>query len=394
MVVGHDLAVLGDDEARTQTLTRSGGGAILTGQHVLEPAAQFLGHAGGQLLLGHGLLLLAGHFDEDDGRGDGLDQVGIAARRDRKRGRGGQRQHRRRGHRGAQRKGGGAGGFGKGLGHCMLLAVHSVVPGAYLDLRFYSALPCPIQICEIAASGLHGRRIWHNSSAILHEDTMKLLVVEDDTTTSTYIARGLREEGHAVDVVADGRDGLVQATTGQYDVLILDRMLPELDGLTLLKTLRGAGNTTPVLLLTAMGAVEDRIDGLNAGADDYLVKPFAFGELSARVNALARRPQALEQETVLRAGDLTMDLISRRVTRAGQEIDLLPREFALLEHLLRRKGRVQTRTMLLEAVWDISFDPMTNVVETHISRLRAKVDRPFDSELIQTVRGAGYRIDA
>ena len=223
---------------------------------------------------------------------------------------------------------------------------------------------------------------------------MKLLVVEDDTTTSTYIARGLREEGHAVDVVADGRDGLVQATTGQYDVLILDRMLPELDGLTLLKTLRGAGNTTPVLLLTAMGAVEDRIDGLNAGADDYLVKPFAFGELSARVNALARRPQALEQETVLRAGDLTMDLISRRVTRAGQEIDLLPREFALLEHLLRRTGRVQTRTMLLEAVWDISFDPMTNVVETHISRLRAKVDRPFDSELIQTVRGAGYRIDA
>ena len=223
---------------------------------------------------------------------------------------------------------------------------------------------------------------------------MKLLVVEDDTTTSTYIARGLREEGHAVDVVADGRDGLVQATTGQYDVLILDRMLPELDGLTLLKTLRGAGNTTPVLLLTAMGAVEDRIDGLNAGADDYLVKPFAFGELSARVNALARRPQALEQETVLRAGDLTMDLISRRVTRSGQEIDLLPREFALLEHLLRRKGRVQTRTMLLEAVWDISFDPMTNVVETHISRLRAKVDRPFDSELIQTVRGAGYRIDA
>lgn len=223
---------------------------------------------------------------------------------------------------------------------------------------------------------------------------MKLLVVEDDTTTSTYIARGLREEGHAVDVVADGRDGLVQATTGSYDVLILDRMLPELDGLALLKTLRGAGNRTPVLLLTAMGAVEDRIDGLNAGADDYLVKPFAFGELSARVNALARRPQALEQETTLRAGDLTMDLISRRVTRAGREIDLLPREFALLEHLLRRRGRVQTRTMLLEAVWDISFDPMTNVVETHISRLRAKVDRPFDSELIQTVRGAGYRIDA
>jgi len=142
-----------------------------------------------------------------------------------------------------------------------------------------------------------------------------------------------------------------------------------------------------------MGSVDDRISGLNAGGDDYLVKPFAFGELSARVTALARRPQAMEQETVLRAGDLEMQLITRKVTRAGQEIDLLPREFALLEHLLRRKGRVQTRTMLLEAVWDISFDPMTNVVETHISRLRAKVDKPFDRELIQTVRGAGYRID-
>lgn len=276
----------------------------------------------------------------------------------------------------------------------MLLAVHSVFLDPYLGAAFYSVVAGAIQICENAGGGMRGRQNCLTSWPNLDETPMKLLVVEDDATTSTYIARGLREEGHAVDVVADGRDGLVQATTGQYDVLILDRMLPELDGLTLLKTLRGAGNATPVLLLTAMGAVEDRIDGLNAGADDYLVKPFAFGELSARVNALARRPQALEQETTLRAGDLTMDLISRRVTRAGQDIDLLPREFALLEHLLRRKGRVQTRTMLLEAVWDISFDPMTNVVETHISRLRAKVDRPFDSELIQTVRGAGYRIDA
>ncbi len=222
---------------------------------------------------------------------------------------------------------------------------------------------------------------------------MKLLVVEDDATTGTYIARGLREEGHTVDLVAEGREGLIQATSGAYDVLIVDRMLPEIDGLTLVKTLRGAGNLTPVLFLTAMGSVDDRISGLNAGGDDYLVKPFAFGELSARVTALARRPQAMEQETVLRAGDLEKQLITRKVTRAGQEIDLLPREFALLEHLLRRKGRVQTRTMLLEAVWDISFDPMTNVVETHISRLRAKVDKPFDRELIQTVRGAGYRID-
>lgn len=222
---------------------------------------------------------------------------------------------------------------------------------------------------------------------------MKLLVVEDDETTGSYIARGLREEGQTVDLVTSGRDALIQATSSAYDVLVVDRMVPEIDGMTLVKTLRGAGNQTPVLFLTALGHVEDRIDGLNAGGDDYLVKPFAFGELSARIAALARRPVALEQETTLSAGDLRMDLISRKVTRAAQEIDLLPREFALLEHLLRRKGRVQTRTMLLEAVWDISFDPMTNVVETHISRLRAKVDKPFDTELIVTVRGAGYRIE-
>lgn len=223
---------------------------------------------------------------------------------------------------------------------------------------------------------------------------MKLLVVEDDATTGSYIARGLREEGHTVDLVTDGRDGLVQATGGGYDVMVVDRMLPEVDGMTLVKTLRAAGNRTPVLFLTSLGSVDDRIDGLNAGGDDYLTKPFAFGELSARVSALARRPQAVEQETVLRAADLEMNLITRKVTRGGQEIDLLPREFAILEHLLRRKGRVQTRTMLLESVWDISFDPMTNVVETHISRLRAKVDKPFETDLIQTVRGAGYRIDA
>ncbi|APE45267.1 DNA-binding response regulator [Sulfitobacter alexandrii] len=223
---------------------------------------------------------------------------------------------------------------------------------------------------------------------------MKILVIEDDATTGGYIAKGLREEGHAVDLIADGREGLIAATGGGHEVVILDRMLPQVDGLTVLKTLRGAGSTVPVLLLTAMGDVEDRIEGLRAGADDYLAKPFVFGELSARVAALSRRPQAIDAETVLRAGDLEMNLIARTVTRAGQEIDLLPREFALLEHLLRRKGRVQTRTMLLEAVWDIGFDPGTNVVETHISRLRAKVDRPFDAELIQTVRGAGYRIAA
>ncbi|MCF6429898.1 MULTISPECIES: winged helix-turn-helix domain-containing protein [unclassified Leisingera] len=221
---------------------------------------------------------------------------------------------------------------------------------------------------------------------------MKILVMEDDTTTGPYVATGLREEGHSVDLVTDGREGLLQANAADYDVLIIDRMLPGLDGLSLIKTLRGAGLRTPAIMLTALSGVNDRIDGLEAGADDYLVKPFAFGELSARVAALARRPGLQTQETVLRAGDLEMDLVRRTVTREGQAIDLLPREFRLLEHLMRRKGRVQTRTMLLEAVWDISFDPQTNVVETHISRLRAKMDKPFASDLIETVRGAGYRI--
>ncbi|MBN2629276.1 MAG: response regulator transcription factor [Rhodobacteraceae bacterium] len=222
---------------------------------------------------------------------------------------------------------------------------------------------------------------------------MKLLVIEDDRTTADYIVNGLRQEGHVVDHLAEGREALAQAMVGAYDVLVVDRMLPGLDGLSLLKALRAAKLTTPAIFLTAVGGVDDRIEGLQAGGDDYLVKPFAFGELSARIQALARRPQATPQETVLTAGDLTMDLIRRRVMRGGVEIDLLPREFALLEHLLRRKGRVQTRTMLLEAVWDISFDPQTNVVETHISRLRAKVDKPFGQDLIRTVRGAGYRVD-
>ncbi len=221
---------------------------------------------------------------------------------------------------------------------------------------------------------------------------MKILVIEDDRTTGPYVASGLRQEGYTVDLVGNGREGLLQATTTEYDILVLDRMLPGLDGLTVIKTLRGAGNKTPAIMLTALSGVDDRIEGLEAGADDYLVKPFAFGELAARVAALARRPGYQAQETTLRAGDLEMDLVHHRVTRAGIEINLLPREFTLLEHLLRRKGRVQTRTMLLEAVWDITFDPQTNVVETHISRLRAKVDKPFERELIETVRGAGYRI--
>ena len=223
---------------------------------------------------------------------------------------------------------------------------------------------------------------------------MKILVIEDDETTGSYISDGLRQENHAVDLIGTGPEGLIQASAGQYDVIVIDRMLPGLDGLSVVKTLRGAGMKAPVLMLTALGGVNDRIEGLNAGADDYLVKPFAFGELSARINALGRRPPVTDAPTVLRAKDLEMDLLTRSVTRAEQKIDLLPREFALLEHLLRRKGRVQTRTMLLESVWDIHFDPQTNVVETHISRLRSKVDKPFDDELITTVRGSGYRIDA
>lgn len=222
---------------------------------------------------------------------------------------------------------------------------------------------------------------------------MRILVVEDDPTTADYLADGLRREGHAVDHLADGREALVRAATESFDVMVVDRMLPGLDGLSLVKALRAAHDTTPVLFLTSLGGVDDRIEGLTAGGDDYLVKPFAYGELSARVAALARRPQMKEEVTALTAGDLRMDLLARRVTRGGQTIDLLPREFALLEQLLRRKGRVLTRTMLLESVWDIRFDPQTNVVETHISRLRAKVDKPFDRELIHTVRGAGYRID-
>ncbi len=225
------------------------------------------------------------------------------------------------------------------------------------------------------------------------EPAMKLLLVEDDATTAAYVARGLREEGHIVDHLTDGREALVQAMSGGYDALIVDRMLPGLDGLSLVRALRSAKVTAPAIFLTAMGGVDDRIEGLRAGGDDYLVKPFAFGELSARIDVLGRRAAQPVVETVLKAGDLTMDLIARKVTRGGEAIDLLPREFALLEHLLRRKGRVQTRTMLLESVWDLNFDPQTNVVETHVSRLRAKVDKPFGRELIRTVRGAGYKIE-
>ena len=222
---------------------------------------------------------------------------------------------------------------------------------------------------------------------------MRILLVEDDRQTAAYVAKGLTEEGHIVDALTDGRDGLVQATSEPYDLVIVDRMLPGVDGLSLVKTLRAAGSKVPILILTSLGGVDDKVDGLEAGADDYVVKPFAFSELQARVNALARRPPMRSEESVLKVADLEMDLIARNVKRAGQLIDLQPREFRLLEVLLRNKGRIVTRTMLLERVWDFHFDPKTSVVETHISRLRAKVDKPFDNELIQTVRGTGYTIN-
>ena len=223
---------------------------------------------------------------------------------------------------------------------------------------------------------------------------MKVLVIEDVRDTGSYIKKGLEESGHVVDLAATGRDGLFLAAGETYDVIIADRRLPGLDGLSIVKTIRGAGVKTPVIFLTTMTGVGDRVEGLEAGADDYLIKPFAFAELLARIHALTRRPPMSVAETVLRVADLEMDLIARKVQRAAREIDLQPREFRLLEFLMRNAGKTVTRTMLLESVWDFHFDPKTNIVETHISRLRGKVDRGFDSELIETVRGAGYCIRA
>ncbi len=223
---------------------------------------------------------------------------------------------------------------------------------------------------------------------------MKVLVIEDDAETAAYICRGLSEHGHVSDHAANGRDGLFMAGGGDYDVMVVDRMLPGLDGLGLVRTLRGAGVKAPVLFLTALRGVGDRVQGLEAGGDDYLVKPFAFAELLARINALARRPPLAETPIVLRAGDLEMDLLKRTVTRGGRPIELQSREFQLLELLMRNADRVVTRTMLLEAIWGFHFDPKTNIVETHMSRLRSKLSQHGGAELIHTVRGAGYALRA
>ncbi len=223
---------------------------------------------------------------------------------------------------------------------------------------------------------------------------MRVLLVEDDAHTAAFIAKGLREDGHAVDHAADGKQGLFLATTEPFDALVLDRMLPGLDGLILLRTLRGAGNPVPILLLTALGDTDHRVEGLRAGADDYLVKPFAYAELSARLDGIVRRNrrEGEREPTRLRAGDLELDLLAREARRDGRRIELQPREFRLLEYLVRHAGQVVTRTMLLEAVWDYHFDPQTNVIDVHISRLRQKIDHGFARPLLHTVRGAGYRL--
>lgn len=220
---------------------------------------------------------------------------------------------------------------------------------------------------------------------------MRLLVLEDDTTLGPWIKQGLEQEGHVVDLFADGKDALIAATMTAYDVLILDRMVPGLDGLSVLKALRQAKVQSPALFLSALGDVDDRVEGLHSGGDDYLVKPFAFSELSARVAVLGRRvaPSDAEQSKLV-AGDIEIDLHKRSCKRQGTPIDLNPKEFLLLEVFLRSKGRVQTKTMLLERVWDMNFDPTTSVVETHISRLRAKIEKPFGDMLIRTIRGTGY----
>jgi two-component system OmpR family response regulator len=219
-----------------------------------------------------------------------------------------------------------------------------------------------------------------------------VLVVEDDVDTADYIAKGLREAGFTVEHVADGRDGLYMASSSAFDAIVMDRMLPGMDGLSVVRALRAAGVETPILILSALGQLDERVLGLRAGGDDYLTKPFGFSELHARIENLLRRHGGKGPETTLRCGDLEMNLLSRKVARAGRALDLLPREFKLLEYFLRNRDRVVTRTMLLEQVWDYRFDPHTSIIDTHISRLRKKLDEGFPAPLLHTLRGVGYRL--
>ena len=223
---------------------------------------------------------------------------------------------------------------------------------------------------------------------------MRILVIEDDKEAATWLLKGLTESGHVADHAVDGEEGLALAREKVHDVLIVDRMLPRLDGLTMIQTLRAEGVTAPVLILSALGDVDERVKGLRAGGDDYLAKPYAFSELLARIEGLSRRRHQGPQQTRLKAVDLEMDLLTRTVTRSGRPIVLQPREFKLLEYLMRNAGHVVTRTMLLENVWDYHFDPQTNVIDVHVSRLRAKIDKGFDEPILQTVRGAGYLLRA
>ena len=219
---------------------------------------------------------------------------------------------------------------------------------------------------------------------------MHVLLIEDDLEAARFLVKGLRESGYTVEHAADGREGLARAVAGTFDLIVTDRMLPQLDGLAIIEALRGQGNGIPVLVLSALGSVDDRIRGLKAGGDDYLTKPFAFAELLARIEALTRRGAGAGQATRLKVEDLELDLLARRVTRAGREVELTARELKLLEYLMRRAGQVVTRTMLLEGVWDLHFDPQSNLIDVHISRLRQAIDRGADHPLIHTVRGSGY----
>ena len=223
---------------------------------------------------------------------------------------------------------------------------------------------------------------------------MKILVIEDDRDAAEYVRKAFDEAGHTTHIAFDGETGFNLASDGDYDVLVVDRMLPKRDGLAVISELRARGNTTPVLILSALGEVDDRVTGLRAGGDDYLTKPYAFTELLARVEVLKRRAGSSQAETVYRVGDLELDRLSHSVRRAGQDITLQPREFRLLEYLMQHAGRVVTRTMLLEHVWDYHFDPQTNVIDVHVSRLRQKIDKDFDPPLLHTVRGAGYSLRA
>jgi two-component system OmpR family response regulator len=244
-----------------------------------------------------------------------------------------------------------------------------------------------------ASAHIQGQRgFGHAADVQPDRTTMRLLVIEDDRDAADYLVKAFREVGHVADAANDGEDGLGLALEGNYDVLIVDRMLPKLDGLSVIGRLRDKGSEVPVLILSALGQVDDRVKGLRAGGDDYLPKPYSFSELLARVEVLSRRRGGRSEETVLRVGDLQLDRLSHEVRRGGQEIVLQPREFRLLEYLMRHAGQVVTRTMLLENVWDYHFDPQTNVIDVHISRLRSKIDKGFSQPLLHTIRGAGYMI--